>query len=381
MFFKRDQDEDLLNENQQLKQRVQKLEQELELYTKIREVADLQRANLSKTLEEQEHFQDIWFTTAHTLSSIRESMAESSANARKHKENLSESSINYLQMKGILSNISTSLEKMNSGTQVVATSVGSLSELGTEIETFVQQIKAISDQTNLLALNAAIEAARAGEQGRGFAVVADEVRSLAQKSAVASQEITGLVHTITEKTRDVSDGIIECGNTSEVLSQSTSEVSRIVDDFIHLAKQMALSISTSADGSFLQTVKLDHVVWKTEVYRVFWQKSDKSIEEFADHTQCRLGNWYYHGEGFKNFSGLASYRAMEEPHKQVHAMGIVALQEAKSGNIDEAFKAMEKMEAASETVIQCLNKLEKEIDSIHLSHFEDGDNSSEIDLF
>lgn len=381
MFFKSDEKEALITENQGLKQRVEQLEKELQLFSKIREVADLQRANLSKTLEEQEHFQEIWFTTATTLSSIRESMADAATNARQHKENLSESSVNYLQMKGILANISRSLEKMNTNTQVVATSVETLSELGIEIETFVQQIKAISDQTNLLALNAAIEAARAGEQGRGFAVVADEVRSLAQKSALASQEITGLVNTITDKTKEVSGGIVECGNTSEVLSQSTTEVSRIVDDFIHLAKQMALSISTAADGSFLQTVKLDHVVWKTEVYRVFWQKSDKAIEEFTDHTQCRLGNWYYKGEGLQLFSKLASYRAMETPHKLVHEMGVLALKHAKAGDIEQAFNAIEKMEDASQSVINCLNKLEKEIDSIHQSHFEDDNDFAEVDLF
>jgi methyl-accepting chemotaxis protein len=154
----------------------------------------------------------------------------------------------------------TNAEQGRQGVIQTSGSIGALSDQLSEAGNVVQQldldannigsvldvIRNIAEQTNLLALNAAIEAARAGEQGRGFAVVADEVRNLAMRTQESTQEIEQIIQTLQSRTTDVVDLMQQCrekGNdsleqadkTGELLGQITSDVTMVSDMNLQVA--------------------------------------------------------------------------------------------------------------------------------------------------
>lgn len=121
--------------------------------------------------------------------------------------------------------------------KVSADVVGTLGKRSSEIGSIVETISNIAGQTNLLALNAAIEAARAGEAGRGFAVVADEVRKLAEQSALAAQNITQLVNDIQRDTdmavESISEGSQSVSDGAAIVT-ATGEAFRLIEEQVEL---------------------------------------------------------------------------------------------------------------------------------------------------
>jgi len=163
--------------------------------------------------------------------------------------------------------IQASVDSMRSiaGTvQSSANRIGELGEHSERVSSIVSVIKGIADQTNLLALNAAIEAARAGEQGRGFAVVADEVRQLAQRTTNSTQEIAAMIEKIQAATqaamsdmevgvRQVNDGVDlanQAGDAVVSINTSSDKVVRVVNQI-----SLALREQTAASHDVARTVE------------------------------------------------------------------------------------------------------------------------------
>ncbi|WP_063652589.1 methyl-accepting chemotaxis protein [Aliivibrio fischeri] len=154
------------------------------------------------------------------------------------------------QTKQMVSNTSEVINLASSEIDECNALIAELRNDSNKISSVLDMISNIADQTNLLALNAAIEAARAGEQGRGFAVVADEVRVLAQKTQHSTIEINNIISNLQSKTHDVSEKM-ELSQTTikECVEQST--ISRnnieIVDNNLNSISDMSHQISTASE--------------------------------------------------------------------------------------------------------------------------------------
>ena len=160
---------------------------------------------------------------------------------------------------------------------------------------------------------------------------------------------------------DVISGINNVGEQSSDITTSTASIENTANKIVNLSQHMYSVITNSTADSFIQTVKMDHVVWKFEVYQVILGVSDKSAQNFADHSMCRLGKWYYEGEGSEKYASYESFKKIEGPHAEVHKNGLAALLSFADGNEQEAIKKLALMEKASFKVVDLLTSLSHEI--------------------
>jgi len=348
----------LVKKNAELSKHVEQLEQHnasletaledasLQLEQKLNSPdAKFERALLNNTIE-----------CINSIEGVRETVLSSYLAINEESESSDQIHVLLDGSSGSLQDIVANMHSLTDKMGAMTSSISGLSEKADSINGFVSTISKISDQTNLLALNAAIEAARAGEAGRGFSVVADEVRSLANNTNTSANEVADLVNEIIQSTSETVNSANDIQSSNSTLSEGVDDLNENYAAIINSCTSMKNTISHSALRTFIQTVKLDHIVWKGEVYAVASGVSNKSMSSFTDHTMCRLGKWYS-DEGKQQFTNNTAFRNIEEPHKQVHLNGLEALKHINSGDKSKAIDYLNKMEAASESVMRTLDKL------------------------
>lgn len=163
--------------------------------------------------------------------------------------------------------ILSTVERMNHIADTVRTSaeaITNLKTLGETISSTVTVIKEVADQTNLLALNAAIEAARAGEQGRGFAVVADEVRKLAERTAKSTEEIASLLNRVQDGAINASRSMDDAVAAVAAGVESARSAGEAIDRIQSGARDMVGMVSEITDAVKEQSVASTHIAQEVE---------------------------------------------------------------------------------------------------------------------
>lgn len=173
------------------------------------------------------------------------------------------------------------IKKISESTSITGQIISSLASKTEQIGEITQVIDDIADQTNLLALNAAIEAARAGEQGRGFAVVADEVRKLAERTTKATGEIGQTIKAIQEEAKHANSSMIAAKESVEDGEKITIEIGDLLSELYEASNKVAMAIDQVAAASEQQTTTADEVSRSIDSINSVISESARGVEQIA----------------------------------------------------------------------------------------------------
>jgi len=262
--------------------------------TDIHQLTNDMEASLSK---QQANTHNVAKAIAQVSSSVQV-IADNTSGARALTEQASQ---HVAQGQEIISDTAKAIHDISEEVNTSSVVINSLAEHSTEIGQFVNVIREIADQTNLLALNAAIEAARAGEQGRGFAVVADEVRTLASRTQDSTAEIQRIIEQLqtgaNQSVEAMKQGVAKAGHgveKTEEVARTFSEVTQNVEEIVNATIQISAAVeqqSTMVVGIDDNTVNIANDADQVMQAAKDAAGAGQNLSELADHLSKQLAQF------------------------------------------------------------------------------------------
>ncbi|WP_428561124.1 MAG: methyl-accepting chemotaxis protein [Solidesulfovibrio sp. DCME] len=267
----------------------QQLEGVIEIVTSASEQLSAQIEQSTRGSEEQAHRIG---ETATSMEEMNATVMEVAKNASNAASTADQAKVKAEEGSKVVSQVVKGIEHVQSQSLEMKNDMGNLGKQAEGIGQILNVISDIADQTNLLALNAAIEAARAGEAGRGFAVVADEVRKLAEKTMTATKEVGAAIRGIQDGTKKNIDNVERSGKNIEEVTRLANHSGESLREIVSLAEVTTDQVRSIATASEQQSSASEEINRSIEdVNRISSETADsmrqssQAVSELADQAQ------------------------------------------------------------------------------------------------